>query len=283
MTPSLDDVVNAAEKAIRLPRSATHIYDLASNPDTQIGELVSAVEVDPAFAAQMLRLANSAVYSPTSSIADLDAAIVRIGHRETAQLAIAMAAGSEFSALENELLQLTSFWKHSLTTAVLAKKFLKLFNLPVEGAFCAGLLHDLGLMVMFYTESSVMLDVLDQSLDSEYEDLVAAEKRVLGFDHTEVGSRIAENWGLPNVIIEAIRHHHCPARASEHSEVVHAIALANAMESVHASNSPDLFTDISRSIQDQVASMFDFQTIVPVHAELIQESEVEAAELSLLF
>lgn len=275
--------MKVADEAIRLPKSATQIYELASRPETDADELVRAIEVEPGFAAKMLRLANSPIYSPSGGVVNIEEAILRLGRREVAQLAIAMSAGSEFSILENELLKLSSFWKHSLTTAVLTQKILKSFDCKADGGFCAGLLHDLGLMVMFYFQSSLMADVLDYSLESERLDLVDAEKHMLGFDHTEVGSAIAENWGLPDAIAEAIRYHHSPAKAKNHIELVHAVAFANALESADFLDDTLGFPFVKKTIQDQIASIFDLEVIRPVQQQLINESKAEAAELLHLF
>lgn len=283
MERTLDHVVAAAEAAVRLPRSAIQVHDLATNPETELDDLVHAIEIDPAFAARLLRLANSSLYSPNDEVVDLKTAIIRVGNREIAQLALVLAATSEFSALENELLNVSSFWNHSLTTAVMAKKILVHYGYASEGVFSGALLHDLGLLALFYAQPEAMADVLEDSLETDYEDLIEAERHVLGFDHAEVGATIASDWELPEVIVESIRYHHSPKDAEKFPQIVAAIALANCLETEGVVDEENPVAAVSENIQEQLSAILDLESVSSVLKDIQVESQAEATELLMLF
>ncbi|MFK8031502.1 MAG: HDOD domain-containing protein [Gammaproteobacteria bacterium] len=280
MQQTMDQVLAVADAAIRLPRSALQIYDLAQNPEVKKRDLVAAIETDPAFASRLLRMANSPIYSGRIEVTNLNQAILTVGNREIAQLALVLATSSEFSKLETELLHLTSFWSHSLTTAVLARKIVKKVGGMSGDVFCAALLHDLGQLVLFHTCTSQMTDVLEQSLDDENSDLASVEQRILGFDHTRVGEKLAINWGLPDVIVATIRYHHDPMLTDRHHQTVAAVAYANSLEANGLSMAGSL-PDLSVPFLTQVETMLgpDYES----YASLLEESQEEANGLLSFF
>ena len=189
-------------------------------------DLAELIGRDPAFAAQLLRVVNSAAHSPVDPIASLDEAISRVGRDAIVELAWLQSSADAFNHLENDLMRATTFWEHSRAVAVLAAQIAERMDLPVADAFAAGLLHDIGLLLLFHACPEEIVAVLDYGLD-QHVDLCTSERRAYGFDHAEVGAALATHWRLPDSLVCAIGYHHNPEAAPRHEELVACVALAN--------------------------------------------------------
>ena len=120
---------------------------------------------------------------------------------------------------------------HAVGTAVIAEKMADLTGKAEPSlAYTAGLLHDIGKVVLDqFINSSFPL--FYRELNEEEKNFSDVEKQVLGTDHTEVGQVLAENWSFPETLVAAIRHHHTPENATQHSELVHIVYLADLLMS----------------------------------------------------
>ncbi|MEO0576527.1 MAG: HDOD domain-containing protein [Pseudomonadota bacterium] len=284
MSMTLEEVISHAEAAIRLPKSAMQIHDIAQNPETELSELVAAVETDPAFSARLLRLANSSLYSRGVEVSSLDQAIGRVGNNEVSQLALVLSAAEEFSGLETDLMKMTSFWKHSLTTAILARNIMRSLKLRADGVFSAGLLHDMGLLVLFHVQTAQMRDVLQQALEQDEDRVIDMEREMFGFDHTVVGKTIADDWQLPGAIGATIRYHHAPEDADSHCEVVASVALANAIESAdQPDDDHEGSVAIATPFRESIQRIINIEPIADREAQMLRSAQSEAEELQTYF
>ena len=229
MPTTIDELLTLADESIRFPHSAMQIAQLAQRPDATNSDLASLIEQDPAFSVQLLRIVNSASYSPVSPIVSLTDAISRVGREAIVELAWLQSSANAFDHLESEFLRATTFWAHCRATAVLAAKIAESVGQAAGDAFVSGLLHDIGLLLLFHTQPRRIGEVLDHSLD-QHVGLCVSERLILGFDHAELGAALAEHWSLPDVLTCAIRHHHEPAAAPRHRELVACVALANQID-----------------------------------------------------
>lgn len=207
----LDRYMQVADDAIRFPHSALQIAQLADLPETANSELVAKVEEDPTFSARLLRLVNSSAFPGGGGvpIANLEHALVRVGRRKVAELALLQASASAFSGIESTLLRATTFWSHSQQTAVVARRLAAVVGISESSCYVAGLLHDIGLLLMFHTEPKLMEAVLEFSLD-ESVSLLEAEIELLGVSHPELGGHLAAVWNLPTSLSSPIKYHHTP-------------------------------------------------------------------------
>jgi len=273
-------VIDQADELLRLPDSALRVFELTQADDTQLDTLVEAIQIDPTLVAKLLRLANSPLFSRGTDITALDRAVAILGYQEVGQIAVVMAAAKEFNKIETELLKASSFWSHSLTTAVLARRMASQCGLRGDGVFVAALLHDLGLPVQFALCGNEMTQALDLSIVEDDISLITAENHVLGFDHTCVGARLCQQWQLPDVIVETARHHHQPANATSHQETVAIVAWANIVETL--GTKPDLET-----VEFYLPVIAEAAKIVPLEMpkddELLSAAQREATEMLSLF
>jgi len=256
MDSQFNKVIDAADNAIRFPHSAMRIAELSPKPDVTNEELVTAIETDPAFSVRLLKRVNSAAYSSGSPIARLSDAVTRLGRREITELAMIQATASAFDKMESKLMQTTTFWSHSRTVALLARQIAQKDTEAKDLAFVAGLLHDIGLLIMFHQLPDTMIDVLELSLEDDDISLVEAELDICGFNHTELGSELAHRWNLPTPLVMSIKHHHNPEEASEYQSTVACVALANEIES-----DPEMLTPTCTETLKYVENIIDLSQL----------------------
>lgn len=280
MKPLMEDVLERASHALRLPNSAIRVLNMSSQEKTDADELVNVIQTDPIFAAYLLRLVNSSTYSRGGTVTSIERAVRVLGFQEVGLMAVVLASSKNLSKIETELLSSTSFWNHSLTTAILARATARKLKIKDNGLFAAALLHDFALPVQIGLCTESMREALDISMYAEDVSLTAAEWQQLGFDHTVLGSALFELWGLPEVIIEAARYHHNPSECTQFRKQVALIAWANVVE--------HLGTDADEEDYLEHARLFtEISEIIPIGAPeddtLLIEAQAEAADMIALF
>jgi putative nucleotidyltransferase with HDIG domain len=223
--PQLEQLVIRARSAIKFPASAWALWKAATDPDLDAAALRVVLERDPSLSVQVLKLANSAAYGRAGNVADLGRAIALLGRREIADMALIAANSSGFSELENRLLKHVDFWVHSVSCARLARELAPAVGASPDEAFAAGLLHDVGHLLLFSMCSELMATVLEEAID-EGVDLYVIERRHLGYDHAALGAAVLRSWNMPAGLCDAAAlHHEEPAAIADPLPQV--VALAN--------------------------------------------------------
>jgi len=252
----MESVLAQAETSVRLPHSALQVLRLTQDTDTPVDELTEVIEVDPALAARVLRVANSASYAKSGGVSDIRRAVNWMGFREISQIAIAVGALGEMSKLQNKLMAMTDFHHHSLMCAALCDEIARSINYGTEGAFTAGLLHDIGLLILFNTCEHKMMEVMEHAMFSDDVSLVAAENALLGYDHTQIGAALAQSWGMPQAIVESIRHHHDLEWHPDFERETAIVAYANIIDKF-ASDPADNPAEPCGKLMDKICAVID--------------------------
>lgn len=212
-----------------LPQVVSSVLRLADDPDASPKEMERIIERDPGITAKILRVANSAYYG-MSQVPSIGRALTALGMNTVRSLVVGVAyqqiiAGREMAPRYSKL----EFWRHSLAVAA-ACRILGKIKMPsrAEELHGAGMMHDVGMLVMdrFCPNE---FDAAIKMAQSESIPLHDAEIRLLGFDHTEVGSLLAEKWGLTDIMRNAIRYHHTPYEDAEHADTTVIVTLANGL------------------------------------------------------
>lgn len=211
---SLEALVANTPDLPTLPAAVTAVIHETESSTASASSVARYLEQDPALAARVLRLANSAFYSLRRQIMEIPEAVVVLGMRTVRNLA--MIAGS-YPWMVRELkgyeLGPTELWAQSLAVAAGAQAVARRARLNDAEAFSAGLFHNIGKVAL-----SVWLEKKAGLLFSSADDrrpFDEVEREVLGYDHTQVGAHMAESWNLPKPLIRAIRYHHTPSEAPE--------------------------------------------------------------------
>lgn len=233
MTIKLEHILKRVQALPPLPTSALRVIALTKNPQTTVKELEAVISKDPSLTADILRQANSAYYGYARRISTLQEAIVMLGFQVTQGLAMASAVAP---LLKNNLIgyeiEQEGLWKHSLLTAMTAKRLCQRQKLPYgDVAFTAGLLHDIGKLIIsiYVQEVGSFLVEKVQEVKLSYVEL---EEKVIGYNHATVGGFLARTWFLPEDLVSAISYHHTPLEAPSYPELANIVHVANGIASL---------------------------------------------------
>lgn len=225
---NIDEITARIAELPVLPAGVSEVIAACDDPDITVGQISQRILQDQQLTASILKLANSAMYGLSRRVATITEAVVLLGFATIKSLAI---SSHTYRLLNRSLpgygLQRGEIWKHSIAVAMASRRIAVEVHLaPVEEAFIAGLLHDIGKTVL----SSYMEDAFEEVsaiVQNERVPFSDAEMRVLGFDHAELGARIARLWNFPPDLVEAIRFHHAPASGSLKPKLTYAVHLAD--------------------------------------------------------
>ena len=244
MNSRLDQYIDGIETLPPIPTLLVKLLTLFRDPDRDIDQLVELLSQDPAVTAELLKSCNSAFYRGDQPVADLPKAVMRLGFYETYRVVVAMLGSRAMSVpVADAGINVTLLWKHSLTTAVAAGVLAQELREEEGEPFAAGLLHDVGKIVLATREKGKYAHLAKKAGDSGWA-LVGAEKGFLAFDHAEIGARLLARWGLPDSLTVAIRHHHALRGAEPFERLAAIVFLANEMAhhtNEHSGATPELW------------------------------------------
>lgn len=206
-----------------LPFIAAKLLDTLADDNASAVDVARILASDQAASARLLRLANSAAYSPSRPVATVRDAIVLIGFAAVRRIALGLAVLDNYtSGPPVSGLDYTRLWLHALATGAAARELAPRMRKDGEEAFMAGLLHDVG-KVMLATGAP---EEYSRAVGlSERMPLIEAEREVFGFDHGAVAGILLAEWQFPGSVIDAAAHHHEPlteCRQREYVLLVHA-------------------------------------------------------------
>lgn len=219
--------VRGLAKLSTLPFVAMRVMELVENPKTSASQLVELISTDQVLAARILKLANSAYYGFPRKISTLNLAIVVLGFNALRDLVLSISIIDRFWGDKKNELDLEQFWRHVLTVGRGAKLLAKYLNYPIVGeVFVAGLLHDIGYMIMLQQFPDDFIKVFAAAKEQK-EDFHTLEDRLLSYNHQQLGAWLAEGWNLPPKLVESIKYHHRPERSINHKELTTIVYLAD--------------------------------------------------------
>jgi len=190
------------------------LMDLLHQTDVENEQVVRVVKSDGALCAKVLAACNSAAFGLAEPVASVEQAVFYLGYQQIFRIILALGVGKSLArALPAYLIDEQELWRHSLTAAVASEVMMaEGSSLEIEPsvAYTAGLLHDIGKLVLnqFLTPDSVT--AIRSLVESQQHSRVEAERAILETDHAEVGASLLKSWRLPEIIVEAVAHHHRP-------------------------------------------------------------------------
>lgn len=226
---SLKIKIARSENLPVLPQIVSQVIKVADDPDGSPKALEKIIERDAAISAKILRVANSSFYG-LNQVNSIGRALGVLGMNTVRSLVVAIAYQQIISGrTQSQYFDKVAFWQHSLAVATTARVLGKLRSPGhTEELYSAGMMHDIGLLVM----DRFCPDQLDQAIKYSRDEQIPlhqAEATVLGFDHTLVGGLLAEKWGLQGLMRNAIVFHHEPVMDDQCFESTCLIAVANGM------------------------------------------------------
>jgi len=216
--PQVEMVLAHLDNLPPLSAVAARILTLTDDPRTNARDIVRLIETDPALTARILSLVGRAEHGLRREAMTVEQAVVLLGFDTVWQVTLASKVlevfGGPAARKSGEGFDRAEFWKHCLGVACASRRIAAAVKSSVrpEEAFVLGLLHDLGKDALNATMPKSYLKVLRKAEETQA-DLCDVERLLLGVDHAVVGRRLAERWGLPRPLVEAIWLHHHPAEA----------------------------------------------------------------------
>ncbi len=223
-----------ASSLVSPPDVCVRLLELVETPETSAADLGTVLSQDPNLTARLLRIVNSSYYNFPSRIDTVSRAVTVVGIRELYSLVLAVSAVQVFTRIPAQLVNMDTFWRHSIYCGLIARGLARRRRiLHPERLFIAGLLHDIGSLLLYQRVPEKARDLL-LAADGDEQALYEAELGALGFSHADLGGLMMELWKLPVPLQEAVRFHHSPAQAQDgklEAAIVHiAEALANRSE-----------------------------------------------------
>jgi putative nucleotidyltransferase with HDIG domain len=273
LTP--EGLVANIKDLVTLPEVALRIASMVDDPRSSANDIGREISLDAALTARLLRIVNSPAFGHSGKIATVGRAITVLGLTQVRDLTVGLTVIHTFDGIGNELVTMESFWRHSVLCAVAAGEIAARRGHD-ETPFVAGLLHDIGKLVLFSRAPEPERRALLMSVDSiDDEALFLCEREVFGFDHAAVGLALARNWAMPLLLQECIAFHHEPERAREHPIEVATVHIANSVAvlaeigSYDLCDAPAISPGALRSVNLEIASL----------TEIVLQTQKSAAEV----
>jgi len=227
--------VKGVDKLVSLPEVCFMVNDLVNDPNSDIAQIGNVISQDPDLTARLLKLVNSSYYGFEAPVDTVTRAIMMVGLRDLQSMVWASSAVETFNHLSPADANMAGFWRHSIFCAVTARILARECHvLHPERLFVAGLLHDIGRLLIFHKLPEKAQAIFDTEKNSLNCDLTEIEREVLGFDHAEIGEALGKSWGLPDSLVYSIAHHHQPGTDERYrleSAILHvANVMAHALE-----------------------------------------------------
>ncbi len=228
LSPELQKAMNRVREISSLPEVTTRIVEVVENSKSTAQDMHEIVRHDPALAAKILKVVNSAFYGLPSQIASLDRAIVMLGLSAVKNIALAASLSRLFRPGPiSARFTGRDLWTHCIAVGVCTRMLAKASFGQIEEAFVAGLVHDMGLLVEFQLFPD-RLQAIAERCEIKPQDFLAVERELIGGDHQAFGAVLAAKWKFPPGLRCAVSHHHCPENLKpELRRIVTAVKLAD--------------------------------------------------------
>ncbi len=253
----LNSIIMTTRDLPAMPQVASKVLELSADPNTSAQQLQQIISDDQAMTARILKIANSAMYSCSRKVKTLTEAIVMLGFDSIRSLVVTSAARNLYNTRNASTgLKERLLWEHSIGVAF-ACRLLVLERVPAlaEEAFLAGLMHDIGKLVL----NLRVPEQFDQIVQLVYNDNLpfnSTEKEILGYDHAEVGAKLINKWNLSPMLEDTILHHHNPAAMTIDNPLLLYLDLGNKVchkLGIGFVDEPDL--DINNCLSNQILGL----------------------------
>lgn len=216
-----------------VPAHLARILKALDDPDMRAKKLAELIETDQTLTSKILRSANSPYYGSAGQVSTIELAIVVMGLNTIKEIIVSMVVQKMFNQDLSYLFNLKLFWDYSIFCGAAARSIARRIGYKKSGeAFVAGLMHDMGYLVIVKYFTNQYREVLYLVESGKY-NLYQAEKLVIGATHADIGSWLVKKWNLPDSLFYAIMYHHTdPSEVKEDlsQESVSLITIVSAAE-----------------------------------------------------
>lgn len=229
MKSVVDKVKDSIERMPTLSPVVHKISEVANNVRSSAQELTDVIQLDPVLTAKVIRMVNSAYFGLPQEVKSLKQAVVMLGLNTIKNVALSSAVLGKIYLKGSTSLNGQDFWKHSLGVGVASKLIARKLGVDVkvvEEYFIAGLIHDIGKVLInnFFPEE--MNEVLENAAKKE-DPITDIERRVVGLTHEEIGIAIGKKWKFANNLLYAVGRHHLPVTSGESAVFSMVVSIAD--------------------------------------------------------
>jgi putative nucleotidyltransferase with HDIG domain len=209
MARDAQELLSRVDELPPLPAVAMKVMGMADDDRTSALDLAQVLATDQALTAKLIRISNSAYYGFARRVSTVREAVLVLGFKQVKQVAVGASIMSAFKGpKKDELFDLDLFWGHSVAVAAAAETLAKKSRVAKpEDAFTAGILHDIGRLIIRQGMPAEFAEAVAIAREGEYT-LSQAELEVTGFAHDEIGRALGESWKFPGHLIDAVACHH---------------------------------------------------------------------------
>jgi HD-like signal output (HDOD) protein len=262
----VDEDVNLAS----LPNIFTEISRVIGDPRSSAIHVANVISKDPNLSAKLLKVVNSAFYSFPSKIDTISRAVMIVGSKQLSTLALGTSVINIFQDIPADLVDMKSFWKHSIACGISARMIASYKNVSnTERLFVAGLLHDIGRLLIYKHLPREGREIFLQAKRTNCL-LRSAELEILGFDHTQIGGMLLKKWKLPLMLEQAVGNHHQPSQSQYSLEativyiadiLINALRIGTSGERLVPPIIPEAWTELGLPIEifTKVVQLIDRQ------------------------
>ncbi len=211
MGPSIKSLISGIQRGMgSYAPIIEEVEAVLRDPESSLTNVGEVIEKDPDLTARLLKLGNSSFYGFPTRLETVSAAVSLIGIQQVQDLIVATSVVDTFAGVTPEFVNMESFWRHSLACGIGARILAISKRIPnPEKFFVAGLLHDVGRLVLFSQVPKITQEVFEYYQQKNVL-LWEAETQVLGYDHAQIGEALLRAWMYPGNLVHAVANHHRP-------------------------------------------------------------------------
>ncbi len=224
----LEELVGKGQQIPCLPEVYQRVCAQLENAACDIELIGDSIQHDPAITSRILKLVNSGYYGSQGQVSSVVQAVRLLGRERCQHALIGSVMHGVFDSQDDPAFSMQVFWQHSIRTALIARQLAEHIDeiAEPETMFTAGMLHDIGKLLLIEHFPQQMLAVEEAMVRRRIDELTA-ELTQLGVTHTAVGEALMLHWGLPELLIDCTRYHHEPVHDGPNRHATHLIYLAN--------------------------------------------------------
>ncbi len=272
ITQPVSKILAQVQTLPALPQAIHRLMALTEDPDVPIEEISKVIALDQTLTLKLLQMANSPFYGVSRQVSSISQAVLIMGLRGVRHLALGISVIGLGKRKADSAESMERFWRHSLITGLMARELAKLLHYyDYEIAFVAGLLHDIGKMVLMEKFPKEYQQVLKRCEKGNIT-FAEAEKEYFELDHAKIGAELCRYWNLPEMIIHAVGEHHseisADVTANPKDFLASIIKIANALAKIACTDFSEVYTFKTDLVETAQKLKISFETLGSLLLEL---------------
>lgn len=210
-----------------VPGVLARLIEHCQAEDADLSGYAQLIGLDPGLTSKLLSAASSNSSGAVADLTSVEQAVTMLGPKMIQTLVINEAVSQSFRSAVSDRIDLRHFWKHSVTTAIIARLLAAKTGYPrIEEAYLAGLLHDIGRLALLSAFPQDYAGLFSQTTAA----LCVREQKLLRLTHAQAGAKLAEKWKLDSFLSDSILYHHeAPALLAKAHLLIRIVSVAHAL------------------------------------------------------